>query len=138
MLTAAHTLPSSSCAGGVGPQLPVDNRSPTCLQMMARRRNWLTSIKSWQEEFLGTLSAQEFVTCVTHDLLVSRLVFVFTPSGDLMRMPKVSFLSAGLPRDAESPHAAGVNHWDHGLDVQRAQQLLLPAKGNVGVGLLPA
>ena len=62
--------------------------------MMARRRNWLTSIKSWQEEFLGTLSAQEFVTCVTHDLLVSRLVFVFTPSGDLMRMPKVSFLSA--------------------------------------------
>ena len=72
------------------PSIPFSNG----LQMMARRRNWLTSIKSWQEEFLGTLSAQEFVTCVTHDLLVSRLVFVFTPSGDLMRMPKVSFLRA--------------------------------------------
>lgn len=98
-LTVAHISPRSSCIGGVRPKPPCQQSLPNGLQMMARRRNWLTSIKSWQEEFLGTLSAQEFVTCVTHDLLVSRLVFVFTPSGDLMRMPKVSCLSAlaGLP-----------------------------------------
>jgi len=54
---------------------------------MTRRINWLNSIRQWQEEFLGTLSAKEFVACVTDDLL-GQGVFVFTPSGQVMRLPK--------------------------------------------------
>ncbi len=54
---------------------------------MTRRINWLNSIRQWQEEFLGTLSAKEFVACVTGDLL-GQGVFVFTPSGQVMRLPK--------------------------------------------------
>lgn len=62
--------------------------------MLLRRINWLNSIRVWQEEFLGSLSASEFVDCVTDDLL-GQGVFVFTPSGDLMRLPKVR-QAAGL------------------------------------------
>lgn len=54
---------------------------------MSRRINWLNSIRQWQEEFVDTLSAQEFVACVTDDLL-GQGVFVFTPSGQVMRLPK--------------------------------------------------
>lgn len=53
-----------------------------------RRVNWLNSIREWQEEFLGSLTAREFVDCVTDDLLSQR-VFVFTPRGEVMRLPKV-------------------------------------------------
>ena len=56
-------------------------------QSMSRRINWLNSIRQWQEEFVGTLTAQEFVACVTDDLL-GQGVFVFTPSGQVMRLPK--------------------------------------------------
>lgn len=59
---------------------------------MARRINWLNSIREWQSEFVNSLSAREFVDCITDDLL-GRGVFVFTPSGEVMRLPKVSFFS---------------------------------------------
>ena len=55
---------------------------------MARRINWLNSIRDWQSEFVNSLSAREFVDCITDDLL-GRGVFVFTPSGEIMRLPKV-------------------------------------------------
>ena len=57
-------------------------------QTMARRINWLNSIRDWQAEFVGTLTAREFVACVTDDLL-GRGVFAFTPFGEVMRLPKV-------------------------------------------------
>lgn len=56
-------------------------------QVMMRRVNWLNSIREWQEEFLDSLTAREFVDCVTGDLL-GQGVFVFTPSGQAMRLPK--------------------------------------------------
>ncbi|EIE19013.1 hypothetical protein COCSUDRAFT_31311 [Coccomyxa subellipsoidea C-169] len=55
--------------------------------VMARRINWLNSIREWQSEFVNSLSAREFVDCITDDLL-GRGVFVFTPSGEVMRLPK--------------------------------------------------
>ncbi|KAK9835971.1 hypothetical protein WJX81_002744 [Elliptochloris bilobata] len=58
-------------------------------QTMARRINWLNSIRDWQAEFVGTLTAREFVACVTDDLL-GHGVFAFTPSGEIMRLPKGS------------------------------------------------
>lgn len=57
-------------------------------QVMTRRINWLNSIRDWQSEFVNSLSAREFVDCITDDLL-GRGVFVFTPSGEVMRLPKV-------------------------------------------------
>ena len=54
---------------------------------LTRRINWLNSIRQWQEEFVDTLTAQEFVDCVTDDFL-GQGVFVFTPSGQVMRLPK--------------------------------------------------
>ena len=42
--------------------------------------------QQWQEEFLGVITAEEFVDTVTGDLL-GRRVFVFTPSGGVMNMP---------------------------------------------------
>ena len=46
----------------------------------ARQVEWLSNIREWQEEFLGVITAEEFVDTVTGDLL-GRRVFVFTPSG---------------------------------------------------------
>ena len=46
----------------------------------ARQVAWLSNIREWQEEFLGVLTAEEFVDTVTGDLL-GRRVFVFTPTG---------------------------------------------------------
>lgn len=57
--------------------------------MLKRREHWLKSIIEWQKEFVDSLSAREFVDGITGDLL-GRGVFVFTPNGDLMRLPKVS------------------------------------------------
>jgi (p)ppGpp synthase/HD superfamily hydrolase len=54
---------------------------------MSRRINWLNSIRQWQQEFVGTLTAQEFVDCITDDIL-GQGVFVFTPSGQVTRLPK--------------------------------------------------
>ncbi|KAK9817748.1 hypothetical protein WJX72_001567 [[Myrmecia] bisecta] len=56
-------------------------------QTMTRRINWLNSIRAWQEEFLDSLTAREFVDCITDELL-GRGVFVFTPAGDVLRLPK--------------------------------------------------
>ncbi|KAL3134661.1 hypothetical protein ABBQ32_007669 [Trebouxia sp. C0010 RCD-2024] len=56
-------------------------------QVMIRRVNWLNSIREWQQDFLGSLDAREFVDCVT-DELFGKGVFVFTPFGDVMRLPK--------------------------------------------------
>ena len=52
----------------------------------ARQVEWLSNIRQWQEEFLGVITAEEFVDTVTGDLL-GRRVFVFTPSGGVMNMP---------------------------------------------------
>lgn len=60
---------------------------------MARRVQWLKAIQEWQEEFVDSLSAREFVDCILDDLL-GQSVFVFTPSGDLLRLPKVAFAPA--------------------------------------------
>ena len=56
---------------------------------MKRREHWLKSIIQWQHEFLDSLTAQEFVDGITGDVL-GRGVFVFTPSGEILRLPKVS------------------------------------------------
>lgn len=53
---------------------------------IARRVNWLQSIRTWQEEFLCTVSATEFVNVIQQDLL-SQTVFCFTPAGDIRRLP---------------------------------------------------
>ena len=53
----------------------------------ARRVNWLQSIRHWQEEFLGSVSATEFVEVIQSDLL-TQTVFAFTPAGDILRLPK--------------------------------------------------
>uniref|UniRef100_A0A061QR48 Putative GTP diphosphokinase RSH1, chloroplastic n=1 Tax=Tetraselmis sp. GSL018 TaxID=582737 RepID=A0A061QR48_9CHLO len=58
-------------------------------EVMNRKINWLTSIREWQEEFIDMLSAREFVDTVTGDLLGQR-VFVFTPTGEVMHLPKGS------------------------------------------------
>lgn len=72
---------ASSTSTSITPGIRLDPQS------MSRRINWLNSIRQWQEEFVGTLTAQEFVACITDDLL-GQGVFVFTPSGQVMRLPK--------------------------------------------------
>jgi sulfur carrier protein ThiS len=54
---------------------------------MARRVNWLQSIQQWQEEFLGAVTATEFMEVMQRDLL-TQTVFAFTVGGDIMRLPK--------------------------------------------------
>jgi (p)ppGpp synthase/HD superfamily hydrolase len=62
---------------------------PTPPSLLAARRNsWLAAIREWQAEFVGSLTAQEFVDCVTGDLLASARVFAFTPAGDVVRLPR--------------------------------------------------
>lgn len=56
-------------------------------EAIARRVNWLQSIRHWQEEFLGSVSATEFVEVIQSDLL-TQTVFAFTPAGDILRLPK--------------------------------------------------
>lgn len=79
-------------------------------QVMTRRVNWLNSIREWQQDFLGSLDAREFVDCVT-DELFGKGVFVFTPFGEVMRLPKVLLLLLCLLLLAGShacAHAGGV------------------------------
>ena len=47
---------------------------------------WLKMIQAWQEEFLGVLSAREFVDTVTGDLL-GRRTFVFSRAGQVINLP---------------------------------------------------
>ena len=56
--------------------------------VMAKRVQWLKAIREWQDEFLDHVSAAEFVDCILGDLM-GKSVFVFTPLGDLLRLPKV-------------------------------------------------
>ena len=56
-------------------------------EAISRRVNWLQSIRHWQEEFLGSVSATEFVEVIQSDLL-TQTVFAFTPAGDILRLPK--------------------------------------------------
>lgn len=48
---------------------------------------WLDSIREWQEEFVGNMTAREFVDTITGDLFSSR-VFVFSTSGEPLNLPK--------------------------------------------------
>ena len=75
---------------------------------MARRVNWLNSIRDWQQDFLGSLDAREFVDCVT-DELFGKGVLVFTPFGEVMRLPKVSkpYSIDSLYPDAISAYGLG-------------------------------
>ena len=84
---AHHTPPTTSPTTTQQQQQQQQNGQRLDPQTMSRRINWLNSIRQWQEEFVGTLTAQEFVACVTDDLL-GQGVFVFTPSGQVMRLPK--------------------------------------------------
>ena len=54
---------------------------------ITRQVNWLDSIKEWQKEFVGSISAREWVDTVIGDLLTGG-VFVFTPDGDFVHLPK--------------------------------------------------
>jgi len=56
---------------------------------IARRVAWVNSIRQWQNEFLGDLTAREFVDTITGELLGKR-VFVFTPQGKVINLPKGS------------------------------------------------
>lgn len=53
----------------------------------AHKVSWLNAIREWQEEFVGNVSATEFVETVTGDLLGSR-IFVFTPRGEVKNLPE--------------------------------------------------
>jgi hypothetical protein len=95
---------------------------------MARRINWLNSIRDWQAEFVGTLTAREFVACVTDDLL-GRGVFAFTPFGEVMRLPKARASSPAPARCAaaqgraiqQMQHMAG---WYDGMESARYYNVL--------------
>jgi hypothetical protein len=52
-----------------------------------RRMKWLDSIREWQEEFVGNMTAREFVDTITGDLFSSR-VFVFSTTGEPLNLPK--------------------------------------------------
>ncbi|CAI5507416.1 unnamed protein product [Closterium sp. Naga37s-1] len=80
---AASTISSVAVCGGVTEtQSSWSNDAD-----VARRVSWLNSIREWQEEFVGAISAREFVDTVTCDLFGSR-IFVFTPKGEVKNLPK--------------------------------------------------
>ena len=70
---------SQSTAGNV-----MDNEERNVAPM--RQVLWLKMIQAWQEEFLGVLSAREFVDTVTGDLL-GRRTFVFSRAGQVINLP---------------------------------------------------
>jgi hypothetical protein len=61
---------------------------PTNMPLEQLDSNWLTQMRKWQEEFVGSLSAREFVDGVTAEVL-GQSVFVYTHTGELRRLPKV-------------------------------------------------
>ena len=85
-------LPQGSLSSVNGVVVSQGGSARLSRDIMKRREHWLKSIIQWQTEFLDSLSAQEFVDGITRDLL-GRVVFVFTPSGELLHLPKVSILS---------------------------------------------
>eukprot|EP00803_Ostreobium_quekettii_P008952 evm.model.scf_2596.2 EVM.evm.TU.scf_2596.2 scf_2596:6758-9520(-) len=50
-------------------------------------KTWLQSLKAWQDEVGGKMSARDFVECVTEDFLVQS-VYVLTPAGEVVQLPK--------------------------------------------------
>ena len=54
---------------------------------IAKKMAWLNAIQEWQDEFVGNMTAREFVDTITGDLLGSK-VFVFTPKGEVVNLPK--------------------------------------------------
>ncbi|PSC74447.1 Guanosine-3, 5 -bis(diphosphate) 3 -pyrophosphohydrolase [Micractinium conductrix] len=86
---AAAAANGAAANGAARPALSSSEPGGSALdpQVLSRRINWLKSIREWQSEFVGTLTASEFVECVTDDLL-GQSVFVFTPSGEVVRLPK--------------------------------------------------
>lgn len=54
---------------------------------IAKKMAWLNAIQEWQDEFVGNMTAREFVDTITGDLLGSK-VFVFTPKGEIVNLPK--------------------------------------------------
>ena len=91
-LLASFTEPFSSADEPQSPAAECEEDSAAVLakklgtSAIARRVNWLQSIRMWQEEFLCTVSATEFVNVIQQDLL-SQTVFCFTPAGDIRRLP---------------------------------------------------
>ena len=93
---ARPALKKGANGAGGGPSPPGDSvrailppppPPPSAASSSARRDSWLAAIREWQAEFLGTLTAAEFVDCVTGDLLTSARVFCFTPRGDAVSLP---------------------------------------------------
>ncbi|GAQ87841.1 guanosine polyphosphate pyrophosphohydrolase [Klebsormidium nitens] len=92
--TEASTSESSedgNCNGNslYGPTLRLArSRGPGLAnEEIKRRMKWLDSIREWQEEFVGNMTAREFVDTITGDLFSSR-VFVFSTSGEPLNLPK--------------------------------------------------
>lgn len=54
-----------------------------------RDADWLTQLKKWREDFVGSLSAREFVDGITAEVL-GQSVFVYTHKGELKRLPRGS------------------------------------------------
>jgi hypothetical protein len=71
----------------VGRNVPAHGCERLERDAIARRVNWLQSIRQWQREFLSTVTAREFMQVMRQDLL-SRTIFAFTPAGDILRLPK--------------------------------------------------
>ncbi|KAL4419009.1 hypothetical protein ABPG77_003655 [Micractinium sp. CCAP 211/92] len=86
-VAATRNTPGAGAISGGGPGMLSSGGEGIDPQVLSRRINWLKSIREWQSEFVGTLTASEFVECVTDDLL-GQSVFVFTPSGEVVRLPK--------------------------------------------------
>ena len=81
---------TSSSSNGVSNGGPTGSPfMPTFMPQEQLDGNWLTQMRKWQEEFVGSLSAREFVDGVTAEVL-GQSVFVYTHTGELRRLPKVS------------------------------------------------
>ena len=70
-----------------GTPLTVRRRNSEEPSSIAKKMAWLNAIQEWQDEFVGNMTAREFVDTVTGDLLGSK-VFVFTPRGETVNLPK--------------------------------------------------
>jgi hypothetical protein len=99
----ASRSPAAAAAGGLAapplqprpppgslppPLAPGAPFMPTNMPLEQLDSNWLTQMRKWQEEFVGSLSAREFVDGVTAEVL-GQSVFVYTHTGELRRLPKV-------------------------------------------------
>ena len=87
-MAAAGSLAAAQGADGAAAAAAAAAAAGLSRDDMSRRVGWLQSIREWQQEFVS-LSAREFVDTVTGDLLLSgKRVFVFTPKGEVMSLPR--------------------------------------------------